>query len=205
MIFIEVNTKGKDEAMEKANKTNKTLIFNGSPRKNGDTAALIKLLTEKLTGEYKITDAFYGNISPCTDCRFCQKTGYCKINDDMSGIYDYVKVCDNIVIASPVYFSELTGSLLNVFSRFQCFYCRRRFLGGEPVEVRKKGGVILVGGGDGSFDTAEKTAKALLKHLGADTVFPLTASRNTDSVPAAEDKGAAESVLKLADFLNLRC
>ena len=35
----------------------KTLIINGSPRKNGDTVSLINVLTEHLTGEYKIVDA----------------------------------------------------------------------------------------------------------------------------------------------------
>ena len=34
----------------------KTLIINGSPRKNGDTTSLINILTEQLNGEYKIID-----------------------------------------------------------------------------------------------------------------------------------------------------
>ena len=36
----------------------KTLILNGSPRANGDTASLIKELTKKLPGEYKIVNAY---------------------------------------------------------------------------------------------------------------------------------------------------
>ena len=34
----------------------KTLILNGSPRRNGDTVSLINELTEQLNGEYKIVD-----------------------------------------------------------------------------------------------------------------------------------------------------
>ena len=34
----------------------KTLILNGSPRANGDTVSLIKELTKKLPGEYKIVN-----------------------------------------------------------------------------------------------------------------------------------------------------
>ena len=180
----------------------KTLILNGSPRKNGDTVSLIKLLTEKLKGEYKILNTFYGNISPCTDCRSCQKNRGCVINDEMSEIYKYTEDCNNIVIASPIYFSELTGSLLNVGSRFQAFYCSRRFLNPEPVFKKKKGGIILVGGGDGSFDTAEKTARVLLRHMGAETVFPLVCSHNTDNVPAVYDERAAKDILGLADFFS---
>lgn len=180
----------------------KTLILNGSPRKNGDTAALVKLLTKMLKGEYKIINTFYSNISPCTDCRRCQKNGVCGISDDMNEVYEYTKDCDNIVIASPIYFSELTGTLLNVCSRFQSFYCSRRFLNTEPVKTRKKGGIILVGGGDGNFDTAEKTAKTLLRQVGADSFFPLVCSHDTDNVPADKDQRAANGILKLADFFN---
>lgn len=180
----------------------KTLILNGSPRDNGDTVSLIRLLTGKIKGDCKIVSAFSDNISPCIDCRYCRKNNGCVINDGMTEIYKYTEDCENIVIASPVYFSELTGPLLNVCSRFQAFYCSRRFLNAEPVSKKKKGGVILVGGGDGSFDTAEKTAKILLKEMGCEMFFPSVFSRNTDDIPASEDKTAAEEIFKLAAFLN---
>ena len=51
----------------------KTLILNGSPRINGDTSSLINKITEKITGEYRIVDAYRCNISPCPDCRYCWK------------------------------------------------------------------------------------------------------------------------------------
>ena len=35
----------------------KTLIFNGSPRPQGDTASLINILTPYLDGEVRILDA----------------------------------------------------------------------------------------------------------------------------------------------------
>ena len=47
----------------------KTLIFNGSPRKKGNTAALIEALSERLGGEIKIVRAYDGEIRPCIDCR----------------------------------------------------------------------------------------------------------------------------------------
>ena len=34
----------------------KTLIFNGSPRKNGDTVSIINKVTDGLEGEYKIVN-----------------------------------------------------------------------------------------------------------------------------------------------------
>ena len=92
----------------------KTLIFMGSPRLHGDTAGLLELLTRKLGGEWKIVDAYRARISPCIDCRYCRQHPGCSIQDEMQEVYKYIEDCDNIVIASPIYFSELTGKLLDV-------------------------------------------------------------------------------------------
>lgn len=47
----------------------KTLILNGSPRKEGDTVNLINKVIENLNGEYKIINAYDCEIHPCIDCR----------------------------------------------------------------------------------------------------------------------------------------
>ena len=43
----------------------KTIIFNGSPRPNGDTVQLIRYLTARLNGEVKTISAYRSNIAPC--------------------------------------------------------------------------------------------------------------------------------------------
>lgn len=68
-----------------------TLILNGSPRKSGDTVSLIRIITEKIVGEYKIVDAYKCNISPCLDCRYCWENNGCVINDEMQEIYKYIQ------------------------------------------------------------------------------------------------------------------
>ncbi len=60
----------------------KTLILNGSPRPNGDTASLIKHFVSKLDGEYKIVDAYRCGVSPCIDCRYCWSEQGCTIQDE---------------------------------------------------------------------------------------------------------------------------
>ncbi|MBQ8884412.1 MAG: flavodoxin family protein, partial [Oscillospiraceae bacterium] len=59
----------------------KTLIFNGSPRSNGDTASLLKILTKNLDGEFKIVNCYKDKISPCVDCRKCREIDGCVIKD----------------------------------------------------------------------------------------------------------------------------
>ena len=60
----------------------KTLIINGSPRINGDTASLLDVLKENIDGEYRVIDAYRCSISPCLDCRFCwENNGYDSTDD----------------------------------------------------------------------------------------------------------------------------
>ncbi len=177
----------------------KTLILNGSPRKNGSTQALLNLFTEHLTGEHKTINAYQAQISPCIDCRYCQKHGKCCKKDGMEEVYSYTADCDNILIVSPVYFSELTPPILGVLSRFQAFYCSRRFLGIEPVTKNKKGAILLTGGGDGEFDLAERSGKILLKIMGAEGEIPLIYCGNTDFIKAEENQEAVKMVLDLAE------
>ena len=178
----------------------KTLIFNGSPRKNGDTAGLLKLFTDRLSGEYKIVDAYRCNISPCLDCRYCQKRSGCAVKDEMQEVYEYLKDCDNVLIASPVYFSELTGKMLDVGSRLQMYYCGKRFRKEEGGLKPKKGAVLLVGGGDGKPEKAYETAKTLLKLMNCKEIHELICSHNTDTVPAIEDAHAVAGVERMVHF-----
>lgn len=180
----------------------KTLILNGSPRKNGDTAGLLNKLIEKLHGECKIVNAYYADISPCIDCRYCWRSKGCSIHDVMAEIYDYLEDCDNVVIASPVYFSQPTGKLLAVCSRFQTYFAAKYFRKEEPSLNPKKGAVILVGGGDGSPESAYKTACVLLRHVNVTEIFPMVGSFHTNELPAAEDHQVMESIAKMTAFLN---
>ena len=117
----------------------KTLIFNGSPREDGDTAMLIDVFTSHLEGERKIINVFDCNITSCNDCRYCWTNKGCSIQDEMQEVYDYIQDCDNILIASPIFFSELTGQLLVVTSRLQTYFCARSLRNETPIDKPKKG------------------------------------------------------------------
>ncbi len=77
----------------------------------------------------------------------------------MQEIYEYIPICDNILIASPIYFSELTGKLLDFGSRLQTYFCAGFFRNEQVIQKGKKGAVILVGGGDGNMDYDEYTLR----------------------------------------------
>ena len=81
----------------------KTLILNGSPRKNGDTAQLLELAKAQLQGTYHVVSAYTADIHPCIDCRHCQKQFGCIFADEMEAVYTYLKDCDRILLASPFF------------------------------------------------------------------------------------------------------
>ena len=180
----------------------KTLIINGSPRINGDTASLLNIIKENIDGEYRIVDAYRSSISPCVDCRFCWESSGCAIHDEMQEIYDYIQICDNILIASPIYFSELTGKLLDVGSRLQTYFCARFFRKEEPIAKSKKGAVVLVGGGDGSISKPYETACTLLHHMNCYDIHDVVFSHNTNVAPAIEDVQVISGIHSIIDFFN---
>ncbi len=180
----------------------KTLILNGSPRRNGDTVSLINKLTKQLNGEYKIVDAYYSNVSACVDCRYCWNNDGCSINDEMTEIYDYIVDCDNVVIASPIYFSQPTGRLLDVCSRFQTYFAAKHFRNQLSLIKPKKGAVILIGGGDGDPEDAYKTACTTLHHINVTDIHSLVGSFNTNELSAIEDQNAIEEISNIASYLN---
>ncbi|WMJ86316.1 flavodoxin family protein [Anaerocolumna sp. MB42-C2] len=180
----------------------KTLILNGSPRKNGDTVSLINKVLDKLDGEYKIVNAYDSGISPCIDCRYCWSNTGCRKLDGMQEVYNYIQVCDNILIASPIYFSELTGALLNIGSRLQTYFCAKYFRKEELHIKPKRGAVIVVGGGDGAIDKPYDTACCLLHHMNAYDITQVTYSFSTNSKPAIEDEIALAGVNNIIRFFN---
>lgn len=178
------------------------LILNGSPRPNGDTAALIGALRANLTGDVVQIDCYCAHISPCVDCRRCARLPGCAIEDDMQALYPIIESCDGLVIATPVYFSLPTPPLLAVASRLQTYFCARAFRGESPTLRPKRGGILLAGGGSGSAAPAEQTARRLLRAMNACEIGPVVASLRTDEIPASEDARAMADAQILADFLK---
>ena len=83
------------------------LFINGSPNKNGNTAALAaELLKGKEYETQNLTDytiGAYGQNLP---------------GDGLDAVINAMKQADTIVIGSPVYWHNICGSVRNVLDRF---------------------------------------------------------------------------------------
>lgn len=180
----------------------KTLIINGSPRKNGDTTALIDELMRHLEGEVKVISC-YDNISPCIDCRYCWENDGCALQDDMQAVYEYLTDCDNIVLASPIWFSSLSGPALNLGSRFQRYFTAR-FFRKQPSPLKPKKGLLLfVGGEPGTEEIPARNAITILRNANViKSEISIVSSMLTDKLPARNDEKALEAIRKEAHRLN---
>ena len=178
-----------------------TLILNGSPRLEGNTAYLISELKKELQGQVIELSAFRDNIAPCVDCRGCWNTAKCVIHDQMDVIYE--DAFDNIVIASPIYFGTLPGEVLSVMSRLQPWHAASYFLNQPLVLRQKKAAAILTGGAKGNLSMAQHHLRAFFRMVNAQGYEDHTAtSLQTDTVPAWEDREAVEAVRALTQWLN---
>lgn len=146
----------------------KTLIFNGSPRKNGGTSAMVEAFSGKMAGEVFAVETYRAEIAPCTDCRWCWEHPGCAIEDPMQQVYRRIQEADQIVLASPIYFAELTGSLLQTASRLQALWVAKTFRG-RPLwpDRPRRGALFLTDGGDGAWEAALAMGKRLLRLMGA--------------------------------------
>jgi hypothetical protein len=97
----------------------------------------------------------------------------------------------------------LPGPLVGLASRFQAYYAAENFLG-APIQVnRKKAGLILNGGGDGSTNSAVKLSGWLFNKMNAYGYEEHTViSHKTNKIPVMEDTAAVSGVRRIADFFN---
>lgn len=179
-----------------------TLVFNGSPKAHGDTTALLDAFLADLQGDTRVL-TWRDGISPCTDCRHCWQHPGCAIDDAMQAAYQYLETCDNVAIASPIWFSSLSGPLLTLASRLQAFYAAGRFRGEPPPLSRKHGVLLLAGAEPGTEKIPTATALTLFRLMNVRRPLAATAfALDTDNTPAHADRAALDAARQAARTLN---
>ena len=87
----------------------KVCILMGSPRKQGNTNALLVPFRQELEALGAETETVWLHdldIRPCAACRACQRDWTvfgCVQRDDVPAIFDQVLACDLLVLATPIY------------------------------------------------------------------------------------------------------
>lgn len=92
---------------------NKMIVtFLGSPRKNGHSSALAREIAKgaKDAGfevkEYNLNDK---GIRGCQSCFYCREHKGCSVKDYLAPMYEDIVKAEAIVVASPIYYAQITG------------------------------------------------------------------------------------------------
>ena len=126
----------------------KVVAFVGSPRNAGNTELLTRIALEIIAEsgiETELIRLFNFDIQPCTDCGVCELGETCSIDDDLISLYIKAKEANAIILASPVYFSSVTGKMKSFMERagyisYRNGYTFSRKVGGPLTVAARNGG-----------------------------------------------------------------
>lgn len=164
------------------------LGIQGSPRKNGNSNFLLTSFLKECeslgaeTGEISTHDL---DIHPCKELIVCEKKGFCPIKDEMEVQgYEKLRQADVVVLASPVFFYNVTAQAKIFIDRCQMFWGRKYKLGlKDPDRFTRQGFLLSVAasGGKRLFEGVELTAKYFFDAISADFSGSLTYKQVEDA------------------------
>lgn len=134
----------------------KTLLVNGSPRKNGCTFTALSEIAgvlEKNGIESEIFQIGNAPVYGCAACNACRTSRKCIVNDDCANeLAEKMLIADAIVIGSPVYYAGPNGALCALLDR--AFYST----GGGRYAHKPAAAVVSCrrGGSTAAFDRLNK-------------------------------------------------
>ena len=130
----------------------KVVAFNGSARRDGNTAILIRSVFSQLEKEgigTEIVQLAGRTIRGCSACRKCYeyKNRRCAIDDDFANeAIEKMLEADGTILGSPTYFSDVTAEMKALIDRAG-YVARansdmfRRKVGAAVVAVRRAGSI----------------------------------------------------------------
>lgn len=102
----------------------KVIILNGSPRKNWNTALMLKEAkkgAESVGAETEYIDLFDLTYTGCRSCLACKRKDAerckCFWKDDLSPLIDRIFAADALIIGSPIYLGDVTSQVHGLIER----------------------------------------------------------------------------------------
>jgi multimeric flavodoxin WrbA len=132
-------------------KARKIIILVGSPRREGNSAALAEAIADGAAGaEVEMVYLHGMKIAPCNACEACHRPEAkgCIINDDMDQLYPKLEAADAIVFASPIYWFTVSAQTKLVMDR-----CYALIRPGGHAFAGKRIGLAFSYGGEDPFDS----------------------------------------------------
>jgi multimeric flavodoxin WrbA len=160
----------------------KVLAIVGSPHASGNSSYLVDEALKELKAQGIDTEKILLGecvVNPCLGHEDCGTYTVCKIKDDAPGIIKKYNEADGVILASPVYFFDVTAQMKAFIDRNFFTFTH------EGNKKAKYAGLIAIGGGGG----ADETVATLKRFIGLpeDSCFVVSGYVGQDK---AKDKPA---------------
>lgn len=182
------------------------LGLQGSPRKNGNSVYLLKRFLDACENRGARTETIPLDglkIQPCRELVVCEKKGFCPIKDEMEPrIYGLIRRADVVVLASPVFFYNVSAQAKILIDRCQMFWGRRYKMKLSDPDAGSRQGVLLAAGASGGkrlFDGVELTAHYFFDAVSARFAESLTYNKVEAAGAVAEVPGVDDDIRQAAD------
>jgi len=121
----------------------KVLAIVSSFRRQGNTDRIVQMIGQQMQAEAKMHNEplefetiypAHMNLKTCLGCRTCFNKGEerCPLKDDLAAILAKMRAADGIIMASPVYVSDVNGVMKTLMDRL-AFICHRPEFAGKCV------------------------------------------------------------------------
>jgi arsenate reductase (thioredoxin) len=180
------------------------LGLQGSPRKKGNSHHLLTRFLHECENRSARTEIIHMDgldIAPCKELIVCEKKGFCPIKDEMEPhIYGLIRRADVVVLASPVFFYNVSAQAKILIDRCQMFWGRKYKLKLADPDAASRQGVLLAVGASGGkrlFEGVELTAKYFFDAISATFAESLT-YKKVEAAGAIEEIAGVDADIKKA-------
>lgn len=150
----------------------KVLAINGGPRKDGNTATMLKNALEGAAtqgAETELIHIYDLNFKGCTSCLACKikdgkSFGKCAMRDELTPVLEKIREVDALLLGSPIYFTSMSAGMRAFYERaaYPSLPFEYGVSSGFPKKINV--GLILTIGAD----------EKVIKDMGMDKHFELT-------------------------------
>jgi multimeric flavodoxin WrbA len=145
----------------------KIVAIYGSPRRQGNTATLLKHAVQgAVDAGAQVNEIILRDfkISPCLEIYACKKDGRCAIKDDFQYVVNQILSAKGLIIGSPIFFYTVSAHTKILMDRCQSLWVKKYWIDKVPFgqwKPKRKGLFISVGATKGKklFDGTLLTIK----------------------------------------------